>query len=75
MGNPLTTWHRHQLKVGDVIEWRLVAGNRWQKLRGLLSRPRVRYVSEVKSSTVVVIEERRMTWAEWRGAVWRALSQ
>ena len=61
----LTTWEPTGMQPGDIVS---VHEPRWQKLRKLLTRPRVMVVGEVTGSTFVLCE-RRMTWWEW----WRAM--
>lgn len=61
------------LAPGDVIHIHR-GGNRWATLVALLMRPRVTVVKEVTASTVTFFE-RRMTWAEWRQAIWRTITK
>lgn len=58
----------HGLEPGDIVS---VSGR--SGLRMLLSRPRVRYVSAVSSPNTFTLAERRMTWSEWRAAIWAAI--
>ncbi|WP_421883158.1 hypothetical protein [Methylibium sp.] len=61
----------HRMRVGEIVLF--TTGTRWQRLKNLLRRPRVNYVSEVIDDTTFAFEERRMTWAEWRGELWSLL--
>lgn len=61
----MTTWESHGMQPGDIVS---VYEPRWQKLRKLLTRPRVTVVGEVNGNTFA-LHERRMTWPEW----WRAM--
>ena len=56
--------------AGDVVH---ASSNRYKRLKHLLVKPRMRYVRRVISSDTLEIVERRMTWEEWRTALWRAI--
>lgn len=60
-----------QYRVGDIVD--LTGTGRTPRFLGLLRRPRVMQVVEV-SPTTFVLEERRMTWGEWRKAIWRTVA-
>lgn len=61
----------HNLKEGDIVA---ITGNctRWQRIKRLLVRPRLQVVGEATSTTFVLVE-RRMTWREWRAAVFSSI--
>lgn len=62
----ITTASAHGLQVGDVIQF---TGPRLERLRLLLTRPRLLFVCGV-TETTLEIETRRMTWKEWRTSLW-----
>lgn len=61
----------HGFKVGDAIV--LHRFGRWHRLRELLRRPRLQYVSAM-TATEFTLCERRMTWGEWRRALWGVIA-
>lgn len=65
MSMHLTTAPGHGIKVGDRLEF-----DGGPTLRELIRRPRITVVTAV-THTTISCEERRMTWAEWRSALWQ----
>lgn len=61
----------HGLQEGDIVT---IVGDctRWQRIKRLLVRPRLQVVGEATSTTFVLVE-RRMTWREWRAAVFSSI--
>lgn len=66
-----TAWVPSYYCVGDTIE--IIRMSRWQRIRKLLLKPRVLKIVSV-TNTFFEIEERRMTWREWRLALKRAFT-
>lgn len=62
----ITAGSHHGIRQGDIVE--ILSEGRFRRLRMLFSRPRVKYAAEV-TPTTITLDERRMTWAEWRAAV------
>lgn len=61
------------LKVGDTID--ITSGSRAQRLRALLTRPRVHEIIAVHGLGITItVRPRRMTWREWRRALWRLIT-
>lgn len=61
----------HGFQPGDIVAMS-TDGTRWEKLKRLMVRPRVKVVDEI-TVTTFSLRERRMTWREWRRAVWAAI--
>lgn len=59
---------RHGLHDGDVITF----GSRWQRLGMLLTKPRKSVVFYAARDTFLT-RDARMTWRDWRRALWNAV--
>lgn len=62
----------HFFNVGNTLT--LNGGSKWSSLRDLLIHPRVNVIVAVTGDTLT-LESRRMTWADWRTAVWMELKR
>lgn len=60
------------MRPGDIVMIGGMQGGRARRLAALFTRPRAMVVASVSGSTIQ-IEERRMTWWQWRHAVWDTL--
>lgn len=67
----LTVSNNNGLQSGDIVVLSS-DGARWQRLARLLLRPRITVVDEV-TATTVTLRKRRLTWREWRQAIWSAI--
>ena len=61
----ITMPSNHGFKDGDIVS---IAEPRLKRLRSLMTKPRVRYVSNA-TATTFDLAERRMTWPEWLRSV------
>lgn len=68
----VTTAGGHGLRPGDVIEF--AAQRPAARLYALFTKPRITVVVDCSTSTLEC-DTRRMTWREWRRAVWSALAE
>jgi hypothetical protein len=61
----------HGTSAGDMV--RLHDGSSyWSRLRKVLTHPRISVASNV-DATSFEVDERRVTWTEWRSMLWAAL--
>ena len=64
----LTCGQGHGFLPGDIVHVNFAGEGKMAMLKRLFTKPRVSYISAIEGNTML-IDFRRMTWAEWRRAL------
>lgn len=67
----ITTAASHGLQPGSQVSVQ-IEGGKIARLWWLLKRPRITVVKECTATTATLVEA-RMTWAQWRGAIFTTI--